>query len=310
MPGQGVLQHGRLGLGVDGLEHQEHLELGRRVVERPQRLNEARQHVGLAEDRHQDGVDRQVPVGDALGTGAAGAHLAGWARQCLAQRDKPQCRHTQERQGDQRRQRGQRRVGQHGKTADQQPRRGGADDDLPARPGSARGACRLLAQQAASRPLDPLRAHLRLDRIIDQALGRHDRIDALPSQRHDMAEQDGGGRIGSGEHAARPSAEQRRPSDLGFGRVRRIEENELGIPGHEWHAEPARQRRRIVQLGDLPGRQQHLVDGDTAVRRVRLGQLQGGAVDERADQKRVLVPGRIGLGLRSASRLSVRPHSR
>ena len=72
-----------------------------------------------------------------------------------------------------------------------------------------------------------------------------------------------------------------------------------------------RQGGRIVELGDPPCRQQHLVSSHVAEERLRLGTLQGGAVDEAADEEpvfAVFVLDRVGLG--RASRLSVSPHPR
>jgi len=50
------------------------------------------------------------------------------------------------------------------------------------------------------------------------------------------------------------------------------------------------------------------VGGNVAVGRLHFGPFQGGAVDEGADEKRVLVLGGVGLG--RARRLSVPPHPR
>ena len=77
------------------------------------------------------------------------------------------------------------------------------------------------------------------------------------------------------------------------------------------NAEAVRQGGRIVELGDPPCRQQHLVSSHVAEERLRLGTLQGGAVDEAADEEpvfAVFVLDRVGLG--RASRLSVPPHPR
>ena len=56
-----------LARSVDGLvvalfQHDLDVELGQRIVEVAQRLGKDRQHLGLAEHRHQHGIDRQVFV--------------------------------------------------------------------------------------------------------------------------------------------------------------------------------------------------------------------------------------------------------
>ena len=94
-----VRQHRRLGLGVDRLEHQQDLELGRRIVERAQRPDRGR---AARWPRARAAPARCRPA--AAGRGRAGhAGLSGrtWrgARQRLAQRDQPQQRHAQERAG-------------------------------------------------------------------------------------------------------------------------------------------------------------------------------------------------------------------
>jgi hypothetical protein len=88
----------------------------------------------------------------------------------------------------------------------------------------------------------------------------------------------------------------------------RIDKLERGVPGDVGNAQSVRQGGGIVELGDPPRRQQHLVGGHVAVDRLRLGTLQGGAVDEAAEEEPVFVLGRVGL--RRVRRLSVPPHPR
>ena len=310
--GQVQGQDCRLRLGVGGLEHQEDLELGGRVVESAQGLDKVRQHVGLAHEWHQHGVDRQQPVGVGGRLQPLHTHPTLRAGHRLVQGDQPQQRDTQEGNGDQRRQCGIGCVGDHGKAADDEPDRDGGRQHLRGGSGRPGGAHRPVLEEAADGPIDPLRLQARLQRRIDEAPRCQGHFNAVRPQRGNMAEQDIGRSCRGRQHLTWAPMAPCRQADPGRLRVRRIAEIELGIPADDGHAELVRQGGSVVVLRNPTARLQHLVGCHPAVERLGLGLAQCNCIDQRADQKRVFMRHRRGMGpdLGRACLLCGAPHPR
>jgi len=79
--------------GVVFFEDDHDIELGRRIIQPPERIDQTRQHRGLAVERHEQRVVRQLPVGERrcraveLAPGRVDCHLGRWAGpQTVAQR--------------------------------------------------------------------------------------------------------------------------------------------------------------------------------------------------------------------------------
>jgi len=204
-----------LHLHVDRLDHQHDLEPGRRVVELAQRLDQPRQHLGLPEQRHQDGIGGQLVVGKAgrcLVPGRAAA------KQRLAQRHEAQQRHAQEGQGHRRRDHGQRGFRQHCQAADGEP-----DDErnrrwLPRSRARARRAFRPLPEEPAHGVVEPLPPAPLLQCRLDHRARCQRHGMAAPAQAYGLEHKVIGCAVAGCEHAYRPAFDVRRQARAGLGR--------------------------------------------------------------------------------------------
>ena len=85
---------------------------------------------------------------------------------------------------------------------------------------------------------------------------------------------------------------------------------EPGLPADERHAQPVGQGCRIVVMGNEAPCQQHLVHRHAAGQRFCLDGAERGRVDERTDEKPVLLESISGTNRRGAGRLGGVLHPR